>query len=209
MQHPPHEHDTNTHTEAPVSANAPASGNSFLSEIIYFAVIAGLIVLPIRFFIAQPFIVSGASMEETFENGEYLIIDQLSYRFEEPQHGDVVVFKYPKDPSKYFIKRIIGKPGDTVHINGSTVTIIDQSGTEMVLTEPYVAHMNGDNTMQVTLNQDEYFVMGDNRNASSDSRAWGAISRDEIIGRVFLRLLPATEAGVFPGKYDIDAQITQ
>ena len=83
-------------------------------EIIRFAVIALIIVIPIRMFVAQPFIVSGASMEETFQSGEYLIVDQVSYHLHNPARGDVIVFRYPKDPSKYFIKRIIGLPGDTI-----------------------------------------------------------------------------------------------
>lgn len=206
MQHPPHEHDTSRNTGTPVHGDA-APQSSFLSEIIYFAVIAVLIVLPIRFFIAQPFIVSGASMEDTFESGEYLIIDQLSYRFEEPQHGDVVVFRYPKDPSKYFIKRVIGIPGDTVSINGNTVTIISEDGTETTLREPYIARMSPNNQITEVLGASEYFVMGDNRDASSDSRAWGTVTRDEIVGRAFLRLFPLTRAGIFPGAENLDAQI--
>lgn len=173
-----------------------------LSEIIRFAVIALIIVLPIRLFIAQPFIVSGASMEDTFHNNEYLIIDQLTYQFEEPKRGDVVVFRYPRDPSKYFIKRIIGVPGDTIAIEGGTVTITnDEYENGIPLEEPYV-HTETRSELTRTLNADEYFVMGDNRTASSDSRVWGALPEDNIIGRVFVRLFPITEAEAFPGAYD-------
>jgi signal peptidase I len=181
---------------------------SFLSEILNFALIALVVVLPIRMFIAQPFIVSGASMETTFSTGEYLIVDQVSYRFEEPERGDVIIFRYPKDPSKFFIKRIIGIPGDTLEIKGNVVTITNSEYPDgVILEEPYVLDMAPNTNLTETLGDDEYFVMGDNRDASSDSRMWGVLQRDKIVGRAFLRLYPFTEAGVFPGLYDIEREI--
>lgn len=192
----------------PLPPEAPKQ--SFVSEILNFALVALLIVLPIRMFIAQPFIVSGASMETTFSSGEYLIVDQISYRFEEPERGDVVVFRYPKDPSKFFIKRIIGIPGDTVDIQGNVVTLQNETYPEgKVLTEPYIRDMAPNTTLSETLGAKEYFVMGDNRNASSDSRMWGVLQRDKIVGRAFLRLYPFTNTNVFPGAYDIKAFINQ
>src|SRR3989344_2947651 len=98
-----------------------------LAEIVRFSIIAILIVIPIRAFIAQPFIVSGASMEETFQSGEYLIVDQVSYHFDSPHRGEVVVFRYPRDPSKFFIKRVIGEPGDTVSIVDGAITIKNEA----------------------------------------------------------------------------------
>jgi len=173
--------------------------NSF-TEILRFALIALLIVLPVRWFIAQPFIVSGASMENTFHNNEYLIVDQLSYRFEEPARGDVIIFHYPIDHSKYFIKRVIGLPGETVLINGQTVTIINEENPEgITLTEPYANIGDKDNDVTTTLKEDQYFVLGDNRDHSSDSRVWGVVSREEIVGRAFLRLYPPTRASILPG----------
>lgn len=173
-----------------------------LTEIIRFAIIALIIVLPIRIFVAQPFIVSGASMEDTFHNNEYLIVDQLTYHFEDPKRGDVVIFRYPRDPSKFFIKRVIGVPGDTVTIEGNTVTITNDTYPQgVILDEPYI-ETGTDSHLTVTLDQDEYFVMGDNRGASSDSRTWGTLPEENIIGRALLRLFPVTEAGVFPGAYD-------
>lgn len=172
-------------------------------EIIEFAIIALLIVLPVRWFVAQPFIVSGASMEDTFHTGEYLIIDQLTYHFEEPQRGDVIVFKYPQDPSKYFIKRIIGLPGDTIDIQGNTVTLTTQDGETITLDEPYIKSMAENTTLTEELGEREYFVMGDNRDASSDSRVWGVLQKDKIVGRAFLRLFPFDEAQLLPGEYDI------
>lgn len=177
-----------------------------LTEIIQFALIALIIVVPIRMFIAQPFIVSGASMEDTFHSGEYLIVDQVSYYFEEPDRGDVIIFRYPKDPSKFFIKRVIGLPGDTVTISGSTVTITNEAQeTAMVLNEPYVAQMSDNNHLTETLGEREYFVMGDNRDQSSDSRVWGVLQREKIIGRAFLRLFPFNHLGLFPGEYRIES----
>lgn len=183
-------------------------GQGLVREVVNLSLIALLIVLPIRIFIAQPFIVSGASMETTFSTGEYLIVDQVSYYFDEPQRGDVVVFRYPKDPSKFFIKRVIGIPGDTITITGSQVTLTNPDHPEgTVLDETYVYTMSANTTHKETLGEGEYFVMGDNRDASSDSRVWGMLPRDNIIGRAFLRLYPLNELGVFPGAFDINAHI--
>ncbi len=174
-----------------------------LAEIVEFALIALLIVIPVRMFIAQPFIVSGASMEDTFHSGEYLIIDQASYYFEDPERGDVIVFRYPQDPSKFFIKRVIGIPGDTIDIQGDAVTITTNEGQIISLSEPYVKSMAENTSLTETLGEREYFVMGDNRDASSDSRVWGVLQKDKIVGRAFLRLFPFSEMEVLPGEYDI------
>ncbi|MEZ4104499.1 MAG: signal peptidase I [Candidatus Paceibacterota bacterium] len=169
-------------------------------EIIRFSIIALIIVVPIRMFIAQPFIVSGASMENTFHTGEYLIIDQVSYYLHEPNRGDVIVFRYPKDPSKFFIKRVIGLPGETVKIENSTVTIInDDNPNGLTLNEPYIKSMDIGNHLTEELGPREYFVMGDNRDQSSDSRAWGVLQEERIIGKAFLRLFPPKNIGVMPG----------
>src|SRR3989338_9340260 len=103
-------------------------------ETVRFIFIALLIVIPIRLFIAQPFIVSGASMDPTFTDGQYLIVDEVSYRFNEPIRGDVIIFKYPKDPKKYFIKRIIGLPRHTVSIDEKGNVSVRQTGSEAELT---------------------------------------------------------------------------
>ena len=171
------------------------------TEIIQFAIIAILIVVPIRMFIAQPFIVSGASMEDTFHSGEYLIVDQLSYYMREPERGEVIVFRYPRDPSKFFIKRVIGLPGDTIKIENSTVTIINEENPKgFVLEEPYVEQMTPTDPFEETLGSREYFVMGDNRDQSSDSRSWGVLQEERIIGRAFLRLFPPQNVGYLPGE---------
>jgi len=178
--------------------------NSFY-DIFRFSVIAILIVLPIRMFIAQPFIVSGASMKETFHNGDYLIVDQISYRLNEPKRGDVVVFHYPRDPSKFFIKRIIGLPGDTISIEGRKVTISNKDFPDgFVINEPYIKSMSEKNFYTERLNENEYFVMGDNRDESSDSRSWGILQKEKIVGKAFLRLYPTNAINFLPGAYDLE-----
>lgn len=141
-------------------------------EYIKLVVIAVLIIAPVRLWVAQPFIVSGASMEPTFETGDYLIIDEFSYHFQKPQKDDVIVFRYPLDKSKFFIKRIEGLPGETVKYNGQELKL-------------------GDN---------EYFVLGDNTMASSDSRIWGPVEENLIVGRALVRLWPITKLDLLPGE---------
>ncbi len=159
------------------------------------------VVVPIRLFVAQPFIVSGHSMDPTFADGQYLIVDELSYHLGDPTRGDVVIFRPPLEKSKYYIKRIIGLPGETVSVNGSKITITKTDGTTKELIEPYLKNESNDAYKSWTLASDEYFMMGDNRPFSSDSRAWGPVTRDLLVGRAFLRVFPVAEAGVLPGKY--------
>lgn len=175
-----------------------------IADIVKFAVIALLIVVPIRWFVAQPFIVKGASMEPTFEDGDYLIVDQLSYRLHEPERFDVIIMRYPRDPSVFFIKRIIGLPGETIEFVGARVIVGRGAGVEPInLPQPFVEEGRaGEEYGVYTLGADEYFVLGDNRVASSDSRSWGALPRDNVIGKALLRLLPPTKFEVLPGKSD-------
>lgn len=181
--------------------------NSFL-EIVRFSILALLIVVPVRMFVAQPFLVSGASMEETFQNGDYLIVDRVSYTLDDPKRGDVVIFRYPKDPSKFFIKRIIAVPGDTINITGSTVTITNTDSPEgFVVDEPYIKSMKAGITITETLGEREYFVMGDNRDESSDSRVWGVLQEERIVGRAFLRLFPPQSFDVMPGAVEKEADV--
>lgn len=172
---------------------------NFFTELLKFVLIAAAIVFPIRLFIAQPFIVSGASMDPTFRNGQYLIVDELSYRLQEPDRGDVIIFRYPKNPKEFFIKRIIGLPGETVSIKGDAIIITKKDGSTVSLSEPYVTNHGNGSTESHQLKSDEYFVMGDNRPESSDSRVWGTLPRDNIVGRAFIRLLPLNLMGIFPG----------
>lgn len=175
---------------------------NFGFEMLKIIVLAIIIVTPIRMFIAQPFVVSGASMDTTFANGQYLIIDQLSYHFNAPERGDVIVFRFPLEPSKFFIKRIIGLPNDTVILQGKVVIIINEANPEgIVLNESYLSPDKiNDNSSSITLSADEYFIMGDNRKESSDSRSWGTLDREFIVGRALVRLFPVTTFSILPGQ---------
>jgi signal peptidase I len=176
------------------------SKENFIIETLKFSLVAILIVLPFRMFIAQPFLVSGASMSPNFETGNYLIVDQLSYNFEDPQRGEIIIFRYPNDPKKFFIKRVIGLPTETVKISSSKVFIKNtENPNGFELDEPYLQNTSSKDT-ETTLNEDEYYVMGDNRPASSDSRVWGVLPKDLIVGRAFLRLFPFNKIDFFPAS---------
>lgn len=168
----------------------------FVWEIVKIVVIASVIVLPIRYFLFQPFIVKGESMVPNFQDGNYLIVDEISYRLSEPKRGDVVVFNtdfLPKYQGERFIKRIIGLPGETVDIKNGKINIL-KDGKVLTLDEKYIpTNFTIAQTLNVTLAKDQYFVMGDNRDFSYDSRMWGTLPKSEIIGKVFLRVLPITE----------------
>lgn len=178
---------------------------SFLSsvlEILEIAAIAIAAVFLIRSTVVQPFLVSGSSMTPTFSDSDYLLVDQLTYRFRAPERGEVAVFRYhttPSDSSTYFIKRIIGLPGEEVRVRGGQVNIINSEHPQgFVLNEPYLtpgADTSGN--VDAVLGPDEYFVLGDNRSYSFDSRSWGELKRSDIVGLVRLRLWPPGDAKVF------------
>ena len=190
--------------EDPVMESASSdTRNSSQRSLVAYTILAIGLALVIRFFVAAPYIVSGSSMEPTFFNLHYLIVDRLSYDFESPQRGDVIVFDLPQDTSRALIKRVIGLPGETVVITGNAVTIINAAYPNgFTLSEPYLdsADLGGATNMRVTLGNDEFFVLGDNRKVSADSRIWGTLPRSDIVGRVFLRLFPFTKLGVLPGE---------
>ncbi len=171
-------------------------------ETLRYAVVAALIIIPIRTFVAQPFVVSGNSMFPTFHNGEYLIVNELAKYKGIYNRGDVVILRYPNDPSKYFIKRVIGLPGETVTIVRGTVTITGPTHpTPIVLDEPYVKNPKLDSSSR-TLSNEEYFVMGDNRAQSSDSRVWGPVPQRLMDGKPLVRLFPFTEIMLHPGSVE-------
>lgn len=170
-------------------------------EIARVLLISLAIVLPIRLFIAQPFIVRGASMEPNFEDREYLIVDEISFRFREPRRGEPIVFRFPRDPRQFFIKRIIGLPGERVEIRQGRVWIFNQESPEgMRLDEFYLdpPHRPTRPDGTYSLSTDQYFVLGDNRDFSSDSRSWGLLEVDRIVGRAFFRAWPARRFGPVP-----------
>lgn len=177
---------------------------SFISDILKTVIIALIIVIPIRFFLFQPFIVQGQSMEPNFKTGNYLIVDELSYRFRQPQRGEIIVFKYPKNPSQRYIKRIVGLPGEEIEIKNSEVLIsgkvLDESKylSEKVKTKLIDREIlpNYEFT-KITLGKNEYFVLGDNRFFSYDSRYWGSVPKENIIGRVFIRLWPLIQTKIY------------
>lgn len=176
------------------------TGKGLLKDLFTLAFLIIVVVIPIRLFIVSPFIVDGDSMHPTFENLDYLIIDEFLYYFRAPERGDVIVFRYPGNPSVFYIKRVIGLPGETVSINHGAIDITTANGEKFALEEPYIVNEDATYTKNVSLNPNEYFVLGDNRPNSSDSRIWGPLPARDIIGRVDLRLLPIQEAGFFPGK---------
>lgn len=179
---------------------------SQIFEYAKFIIVVAVVVIPIRLWVAQPFIVQGASMIPGFHNADYLIIDELSYNFREPKRGEVVIFRYPHDPSKFYIKRIIGLPSEKIRIENGNVAIVDKNNSPepKILDENYLpdsaANFSGEST--ASLEVDEYFVMGDNRGQSSDSRSWGPLNRKFIVGRAWLRLWPFNKVGYLPGSFN-------
>lgn len=176
------------------------TGKGLLKDLFTLAFLIIIVVIPVRLFVVSPFVVDGESMHPTFENFDYLIVDELVYMFKAPARGDVVVFRYPQNPSVFYIKRIIGLPGETVSINKGEVTIKTVTGEKKTLAEPYVVVEDASYSKEYVLAAGDYFVMGDNRPNSSDSRYWGPLPRKNIIGRVDVRLLPLSEIGLFPGS---------
>ena len=181
-----------------------------LKDLFTLAVLIVVVVIPIRLFIVSPFVVDGDSMHPTFANLDYLVVNELLYAFRAPARGEVVVFRYPENPSVFFIKRVIGLPGETVSISKGAVSIRTEAGEKFTLDEPYIVNEDATYTKEVLLNPGEYFVMGDNRPNSSDSRLWGPLPERDIIGRVDLRLLPIRNSEFFPGTtlYSYAAQTT-
>jgi signal peptidase I len=174
---------------------------SFVFELVKIVVISLVIIIPIRYFLIQPFYVKGASMEPNFFDHEYLIIDEISYRFNDPQRGDIIVFKYPYNQQEYFIKRVIGLPGEKVLINDGQITIINSAHPEgFIINEPYLpaeVKTYSMNEEAVVLNNEEYFVLGDNRTSSKDSRSFGPVNHSLITGRVFFRGWPFNRLDLF------------
>lgn len=202
----------------PEDAKKDAKNSWDWKEIVKLVLIAAAIVFPFRYFIAKPFVVEGASMYPTFKNGQYLIVDEFSYRFKAPERGSVLIFNYPKETPcssfpihqvkslfgkgdfacRSFIKRVIGLPGEIVSIKDGKVTITSSQYPDgLTLDEPYIQLPKSD-TLTYTLGQGEYFVMGDNRAQSADSRLWGTVPEKDIIGRPVLRVVPFS---FLPGDY--------
>jgi signal peptidase I len=175
-----------------------------LGKVLFIAI--ALVFFVIRPFLLEPFVVSGKSMYPNFDDKDYLIIEKLSYRFGVPQRGDVLVFKYPLDPEQYFIKRIIGLPGEQVAVRDGRVYVYNLQHPNGELLDEKFLPQQGVTASRVEVMQigdKDYFVMGDNREHSHDSRSWGTLPRADFVGKVWLRLLPLNEIGL-PGHYSFN-----
>lgn len=168
----------------------------FTQTLVVFLAIGSVIYL----FAVQPHKVSGCSMCPNFHTGDYILTDKITYRFSEPKRGDIIVFKNPRDPAQDFIKRIIGVPGDKIKIKDGHVYLNGH-----IIKEPYLdpnlmtnpqAFLNDDE--EVTVKNDNYIVFGDNRPGSSDSREWGLLPKENIIGKAFFRYWPKEVIGLIP-----------
>ena len=175
-------------------------GVAFLWEIIKVVLISLAIIIPVRYFLVQPFFVNGASMEENFHDGDYILIDEISYRFREPVRGDIVVFRFPNDQREFFVKRVIALPGETVEIKNNTVKIFNKEfpqGKTLDETGYLSPQQETRGSIRKTMDDNEYYVLGDNRLHSSDSRYWGPVNRSLVTGRGFARPPPISKAEFF------------
>lgn len=182
----------------------------FIWDLVKIVIISLAIIIPVRYFLIQPFYVQGSSMEPNFHNDEYLIVDEISYDFNDPQRGDVVVFKYPRNPQEFFIKRIIGLPGETLKFKHGDIFIYNDIYDHGVkLREKYLP--KGRETMysgnMVHLGEGEYYFLGDNRNVSRDSRSFGPVDESMIQGRVLFRGWPLDKMKFFHNpQYQFEEQ---
>lgn len=170
----------------------------FFLDVIEVFIVAGAIFIIVYFFLFQPHQVQGNSMFPNFHNREYILTDKISYRFHEPERGDIVIFKPPGQENYEFIKRIIGLPGENLKINGGEVYINERRLEETYLqdsifTRPGSFMAEGET---VSVGENQYFVMGDNRSFSSDSRDWGFVPAENVAGKAWIRYWPPSEAGV-------------
>lgn len=183
--------DFSTALESPI-AQFPAAPKqqedsaSMIWETLQTLVLAGLLIVFFRTFVFQNFVVEGSSMIPTLTQSDRLIVSRISYYLGQPERGDIIVFQYPYGPDRDFVKRVIGLPGETIVLKNGQVFIDDKP----LQSEPYVKNKSRDTHDPVTLGEDEYFVMGDNRTGSSDSRSWGPLQRHFIIGKAWLIYYP-------------------
>ncbi len=178
---------------------------SFFLEVLKILFLAGITIIVVRYFLFKPFYVKGASMEPSYYASEYLIVDELTYRFREPQRGEVVIFKAPIAEKDFYIKRIIALPGERVKVGQGKIVIYNEAHPQgFVLNESYIVEETP-GTDTITVADNEYYVLGDNRDASLDSRVFGAISKDLIVGKAWLRGWPFTRVGIVPiPSYGVD-----
>lgn len=194
--------EPNLYSEEPVQKGLMDNLGGYLVEFIETIVIFGAIFAAIYLFVAQFHKVSGNSMVPTYHNGDYLITEKISYRFRNPQKGEVVVLKNPRDESQDFIKRVVAIPGDTISVSNNTVFINGQPDKEGYLPTGVPTRSGAFLTEGATIKvgNDQYFVLGDNREHSSDSREWGPVTKKEIVGRAFFRYYPIPDIGLLTNK---------
>lgn len=173
---------------------------SFFWEVVKIVVVALAIIIPVRYYLFQPFFVKGASMEPAFNDGDYVLIDEVTFRFRDPQRGEVVVFRSPQDHSQFYIKRVIGLPGEQIQIKNSQITIFNgQNPKGFILDES--DYLDSDTmtigNLKEKVGSNEFFVLGDNRLHSSDSRLWGGVNKTLVTGRVLLRAWPLDQITKF------------
>lgn len=196
-------HNGETLNEMPIKKDPMGDFMYFIWDLVKTGVIVFVIAFSIRYFLIQPFIVEGGSMLPNYVDKEYLLAEKLDYFIGSPKRGDVVIFRYPNNPSTNFIKRVIGLPGETVQIENSVITIVNTAHPSGISLDE-AAYLSSDvktltdtrGKFSKTLGPDEYFVMGDNREHSSDSREWGILPRTNIIGRAWLTLKPLNRLGI-------------
>ncbi|MFC1617808.1 signal peptidase I [Patescibacteria group bacterium] len=189
-----------THYEPEPVEDDSKSVGSFMWELTKIIIVAAMIIFPVRYMIAQPFSVKGASMSDTYADRDYLIIDQISNRFQDLERGDVVVFRFPRNPQEFYIKRIVGLPGETVKIDDGTVSICNDEhpDCEVLDESQYLSdHERTPGSREIEAGENAFVVLGDNRNASSDSRSWGELPREYVIGTVLLRAWPFNNFDLF------------
>jgi signal peptidase I len=175
----------------------------FLAELVRTALIVGLLTFAIRTFLLQPFVVQGESMSPRFHTSDYLLVNKLSYRLGEPQRGDIIVFKYPGNITINYIKRVIGLPGDHVIIADGKVRLVASDHPEgIILDEKYLPTdlqtnpVDGSASADYIVPPGNFLVLGDNRGNSSDSREWGFLPKDDIIGRAVIEAYPFNQASL-------------
>ena len=171
---------------------------SFFWEVVKIVVISLVIIIPVRYYLFQPFFVKGASMEPTFNDGDYVLIDEISYSFRDPQRGEVMIFRSPQDHSQFFIKRVVGLPGEQIQIKDNRVFIYNKQNPEGITldeTEYLDPNTQTLGNLRINIDNNEYFVLGDNREFSSDSRSWGPLHTKYIIGKMLWRVFSLNTIG--------------
>lgn len=192
-----------TNNNKDISESEEQSKNNFMTFLVNFfdfvktIVIIVALAFIIRVFIIQPFIVEGESMEPTFQTKDYLITEKISYRFRTPKRGEIIIFNPPDRTSENYIKRIIGLPGDQIAIKEGNIYINNEKLIESYLNDLDKTLVSQKEGYATILKDDEYFVMGDNRSHSRDSREIGSIPKQNIVSRVWFRLLPVNHVTAF------------